>query len=139
MLFRSNNFLRNPTSNLWFIGLDLDVNLAKTLDLTSEITQFMTQVQNQQTAARRYNDQMKVSVSSSFQYCELQIEVKYVAQKDIKCYLEKNDFLKGRRYVKRKPALSRTASEAEASPLPASFSLYLLKVYVPGCSGCKEQ
>lgn len=51
-------------TSLWFVGLELDASLAKSLDLTGEITSFVSIVAQQQAQnADKYNEFMKVRLS----------------------------------------------------------------------------
>ncbi|CAI4223647.1 unnamed protein product [Auanema sp. JU1783] len=92
----------NPVCTLWFIGLDIDKQMVKNVDLTPEIQAFHMHV-----------EQMKNNITNRSRYnADMRIELKYVHQKDIKHYVTKEDMLRGRPYKARKATLQRNLSEA---------------------------
>ncbi|KAH7722431.1 poly(A) polymerase gamma-like protein [Aphelenchoides avenae] len=99
----------NPVCTLWFIGLDLNKQLKKNIDLTDEIQAFTDLV-------------IKTAVASKAYRPTMMVHPKYVPRKDLPNWISKEELTKGRKYNERSrnslssPLVAGATASATNSP-----------------------
>ncbi|KAI1719581.1 poly(A) polymerase central domain-containing protein [Ditylenchus destructor] len=93
----------NPIATVWFVGLDLNKQLKKNIDLTSEIQQFIDQVNTTAVNSKGYKKTMVVRPS-------------YARRQDLTRWLPKEELLKGRTFKARTPSKTSIGSPIASAP-----------------------